>query len=226
MKANKLLSACDFAERCRLARPCWRVDKSISGSGGRTGASHLPLLQQKEACSPCKRSAPQVGHALFQTGMVQRVRPIAFAKLTHQPMGDAVLGVGCLHKLENICKGVVKAYIRRHWWNRQMQWLKNSVRDVSWLRMLPSRFPRLLYFLLLVVVFVPVLTAGAFLVSIQRHLPSVVCEKMWADRMCVVGWSGHVSDTVLCGGVRLAVLSTDGLLVRNSQLVSGCYACG
>ena len=165
VKANKLLSACDFAERCQLGGPRWSVDNSNSGSRGSTGASHLPLLQQKDACLPCNRSAPHIGQALCQIGMVQQVRPIAFAKPTHHPMGDVVLGDCCLHLSENAHNGAVKAYISRRWRDRQRRRQEKSVRDASWLRTPPSCFPRLLYILLLVVLFAPTLTTCTFLVT-------------------------------------------------------------
>jgi hypothetical protein len=96
VNANKLLSARNFAERCQLAGPAWRVDNSKSGSEGRDGASHFPLLQQKEAFSPYNKSVPHVEHVLFQTGMVQRLQVIDLANVTHQPVGGSASAVGCL----------------------------------------------------------------------------------------------------------------------------------
>ena len=87
VKANKLFNARDRAETWREAGGCSRADIRDAGIGGSSGAIHFPLLQQKEAASPCNKSAWQDEHVLFQRGAVYRVQDMSRWKQSHHVGG-------------------------------------------------------------------------------------------------------------------------------------------
>ena len=89
VKANKLFNARDRAETWRDAGGRSRADKRDAGIGGSSGAIHFPLLQQKEAASPCNKSAWQDEHDLFQRGAVHRVRDMSWWKQSHHAGGSS-----------------------------------------------------------------------------------------------------------------------------------------
>ena len=94
VNANRLFSAQEHVETWREAAPRSRVDMSDAGRGGSSGAIHFPLLQQKDAVSPCSKSAWHEEHVLFQTGAVHRVRHMSQWKFSHHASGPTGLAFG------------------------------------------------------------------------------------------------------------------------------------